>query len=233
MPTLNSELPLAPPREAAPLDTVPLLRGLAPAARQAVAAAAVRRFRPGETLWTAGGDAGGLFLILAGEVRVVRAPRGRQYAVHTDGPGGTLGEVPFFAGGRYPATAVAAAPTTCLVLDRATLARAVAADPELALRLMARLAERVRTLVARLDQRTVATVEQRLAALLLARHGAAGGGVFTLGATQAEAAEELGTVREVLVRALRRLRDGGFVETAARGRYRVLDKAGLRRVAAS
>lgn len=215
---------------AALLHAVSLFAGLAPAAHRVVGAAPVRRFRAGETLWSAGGEARGLFVVLAGTVRVVRAPEGRQYAVHTEGPGGTLGEVPFFAGGRYPATAVAVVPTTCLVLDRATLARAVAADPELALRLMARLAARVRTLVARLDARTAATVEQRLAALLLTRHAAAGGGVFTLGATQGEAAEELGTVREVLVRALRALRQDGVIERVARGRYRVLDAGGLRRL---
>jgi CRP/FNR family transcriptional regulator len=215
------------------LREVALFDGLAPAALRALAAGAVvRRFEPGATLWAAGADPRGLFVVLDGRVRVVRAPGGRQYAVHSEGPGGTLGDVPFFAGGRYPATAVAAAPTACLVLDRATLARAVAADPELALRLLARLAVRVRGLVERLDARTAATVEQRLAALLLARHAAAGGGAFALGATQAEAAEELGTVREVLVRALGALRRAGLVAAVARGRYRVLDAAGLRRAAA-
>ncbi len=66
---------------------------------------------------------------------------------------------------------------------------------------------------------------------VLARHAAAGGGAFTLGVTQAEAAEGLGTVREVLVRALRALRDAGLVAPVARGRYCVRDAAGLRRLA--
>jgi len=161
-------------------------------------------------------------------VRVVRAPGGRQYTVHTEGPGGTLGEVPLFAGGRYPATALAAEPTLCLVLRRDALARAIAADPELAFRLLARLAERVRTVVSRLDRRTSQTVPVRLATLLLARHAEAGGAPFTLGATQAEAAEELGTVREVLVRALRTLREAGLVEAAGRARFRVRDPAAVR-----
>ena len=218
--------------EPRPPEAPSLLRGLAPEARRALDAAPVRRFHTGETLWTAGADARGLFVVLSGRVRVVRAPDGRQHAVHAEAAGGTLGDVPFFAGGRYPATAVAAAPTTCLVLDRATVARAVAADPELALRLLARLAGRVRGLVERLDQRTTTTVEQRLASLLLARHRAARGAPFALGATQTEAAEELGTVREVLVRSLGRLRRAGVVGAPTRGRYRVLDEAALRRRAA-
>lgn len=221
----------------APLPDLPLFRGLAPEAAHVLAAAPRRRFRRGQTLWAAGAEAGALVVVLSGRVRVVRAvaagrSAGRQYGVHAEGPGGTLGEVPFFAGGRYPATAVAAEPTMCLLVDRATLARAVAADPELALRWLGRLAGRVRRLVERLDQRTGQTVEQRLAALLLARHAATGGTPFALAATQAEAAEELGTVREVLVRTLGRFRAAGLVGTPTRGRYLVTDRLALARLAA-
>ena len=218
------------------LDAAPLLAGLAPAARRAIAAGGVvRRFAAGEVLWVAGSAPRGLFLVLDGRVRVVRAPSGRQHTVHEEGPGGTLGEVPLFDGGRYPATAIAAERTRCLVLDRGTIAAAVAADPELAFRLLGRLAGRVRGLVARLDGRTAGSVEQRLAALLLARaeHArGAGDATFTLAATQAEAAEDLGTAREVLVRALRRLRERGVLATSGRGRYRVVDADALRRIVA-
>lgn len=153
--------------------------------------------------------------------------------MHTEGPGATLGEVPFFAGGGYPATAIATEPTTCLVLDRATVARAVAADPEHALRWLGTLAQRVRGLIERLDRQTASSVEQRVASLLLARHTAAGGASFVLATTQAEAAEEVGTVREVLVRVLRRFRESKLVVRTARRRYRVADVAGLERLARS
>jgi CRP/FNR family transcriptional regulator len=207
------------------------LATLSPEARRVLSAAPRRRFGTGETLWVAGGDARGLFVVLSGRVRVVRAPRGRQYAIHSEGAGATLGEVPFFAGGGYPATAIAAEPTTCLVLDRRTVARAIAADPEIALHWLGRLAARVRTVIERLDRQTASTVEQRLATLLLEHHVATRGAPFALAATQAEAAEELGTVREVLVRALRRLRDSRLVATPSRGRYRVLNVARLKRLA--
>jgi CRP-like cAMP-binding protein len=220
----------APPVPALP--DLPLFRHLAPEARRVLAAAPQRRFRRGQTLWTAGAEAAGLAVVLAGRVRVVRAPGGRQYGVHTEGAGGTLGEVPFFGGGPYPATAIAAEPTTCLWLDRATLARAVAADPDLALRWLGRLAARVRRLVERLDERTAHTVEQRVATLLLARHADARGRPFTLAGTQAEAAEELGTVREVLVRTLRRLCTTGVLDRPTRGHYQVRDATALRRLAA-
>ena len=220
-----------PSRPTSGLPDLPLFRGLAPAARRILAAAPRRRFRPEQTLWTAGAEAQGLAIILDGRVRVVRAPGGRQYAVHTEGAGGTLGEVPFFGGGRYPATAIAAEPTLCLWLDRPTLERAVAADPDLAFRWLGRLAHRVRALVERLDARTSLTVEQRLAALVLARDAEASGAPFRLARTQAEAAEELGTVREVLVRSLRQFRAEGLLESPARGTFVVRDRARLSRLA--
>jgi CRP-like cAMP-binding protein len=117
-------------------------------------------------------------------------------------------------------------------MDRATLARAVGEDPEIALRLLASLASRVRGLVERLDQQTVRTVAQRLAALLLSRHRASGRAPFLIARTQAEAAEELGTVREVLVRTLRQFRNSGLIDAPKRGHYLILDQARLKRMAA-
>lgn len=219
------------PAAIAPLPDLPIFRDLAPAAQHVLAAAPRRRFRRGQALWTAGAEATGLAVVLSGRVRVVRAPSGRQHGVHTEGPGGTLGEVPFFAGGRYPATALAAEPTTCLWLDHATLARAVTADPDLAMRWLGRLAQRIRGLVERLDERTARSVEQRVAAFLLDRHSQTPARPFKLASSQAEAAEELGTVREVLVRTLRRLRESGLVESPIRGWYRVRDLRGLQRLA--
>ena len=216
-----------------PLPDLPFFRDLAPRARATLAAAPQRRFRAGQTLWVAGADARGLAIVLRGEVRVVRAPAGRQYKVHTEGPGGTLGEVSFFAGGRYPATAVAVESTICLWLDRTTLARAFAADPELALRWLGALASRVRALVERLDQQTSRTVEQRLAALVLERHRAARGQPFAIGATQSEVAEDVGTVREVLVRTLRRFVTAGLLERTRRGVYRVRDAKALGHIAST
>ena len=61
--------------------------------------------------------------------------------------------------------------------------------------------------------------------------GAGGSGAFTLGATQAEVAEELGTVREVVVKELRALRAAGVLRSAGRGRVEVADAARLREIA--
>lgn len=213
------------------LERIELFRGLNPASREILERrAVVRRYPAGGVLWTAGSRPRGLFALVAGRVRIVRGAGGRQHVVHTEGAGTTIGEVPLFAGGDYPATAVAAEPVVCAVIDAATLEAAMAADPRLALRLLTRMAERVRGLVDRLDGRSSRTVGERLAEWLLAR-GQDAPGSFTLGVSQADLAEELGTVREVLVRELRRLREAGVIRPAAGRRWEIVDAAALRRAA--
>ncbi|CAN5772933.1 Crp/Fnr family transcriptional regulator [soil metagenome] len=215
------------------LARIPLLEGLNEAAMRELAARAVlRRFDPGTVLWRAGAEAIGLFVVLEGEVRVMRTVNGRRHLVHVEGAGGTLGEVPLFSGGRYPATAVASRRSVCVVLDRAAIAAAVRQDPELAFALLGRLADRVRTLIGRLAGIAGSTVANRLATYLLSRHEAAGGQAFSLGCSQSELAEELGTVREVVVKSLREIRTGGLIGSAGRARFVVTDEAALRALSA-
>jgi CRP-like cAMP-binding protein len=101
------------------------------------------------------------------------------------------------------------------------------ADPEVAWLLLRRLAGRVRTLVEQLDRLAARDVGARLAEYLLARAPEDGGAALTLGAPQARVAEELGTVREVLVRELRQFRAEGLLRSAGRGRYEIVDRGAL------
>jgi CRP/FNR family transcriptional regulator len=213
------------------LARLDLFRGLNDYAIGVLASgAATRTYEPARILWRAGSKPGDLFIVLEGEVRVVRSSHGRQHVIHTEGVGGTLGDVALFHGSDYPATAITARRTRCLVIGRDVLHEAIRQDPTLALALLERMAGRVRRLVERLDRIAAHTVHARLAAWLLERQ-AASRGAFTLGTTQLELAEELGTVREVVVRALRHLRDAGLIRSAGRGRYAVTDEASLRAIA--
>jgi CRP/FNR family transcriptional regulator len=193
-------------------------------------AAVQRSYAAGATLFRAGTEAAGIYVVLSGRVRVIRSRDGRQYVVHTEGPGGTLGELPFFEEGLFLATAVASEPTECLMLNRDALRRIMRDDPAVAWLFLRRLSARVRELVERLDRASTQAIPARLTAFLLTRsqHDQP----FTLGMTQAELAEELGTVREVIVRALAQLRKLGVIASAGRGRYVVRDLARLTELAA-
>ncbi len=213
------------------IAALPALAGARPAAVRELAARAVeRRFPEGAVLFTAGSPARGLFMLIEGRVRVLRSDGGRERVVHDEGPGGTLGEVPLFAGGGYPATAVALEPTRCAVFSRAALDAALREEPGLAWVFLARLAERVRGLVGRMEPDRGPGVVARVAALALARDPGAGRALDLT--PQWRVAEEIGTAREVVVRALRELRGRGALRTAGRGRFVVADRELLRRIAA-
>jgi CRP-like cAMP-binding protein len=210
-----------------------LLDSLSPTGREALLKQSIeRRFSTGEILWSAGDRPEGIALVLEGKVRIVRGRGGRQVVIHSGEPGATLGEVPFFTGGVYPATAIAAEPTRCLFLTHAAVTRAMEADPALAFFFLNRLSSRVQNLVERVDQLTVSSVQTRLARFIIERHHtiATSGRstsrrkdavTLSLGMTQTALAEELGTVREVVVRSLRGLRRLGAIESADNGKYRI------------
>jgi CRP/FNR family transcriptional regulator, dissimilatory nitrate respiration regulator len=211
------------------LDAIPFFAAFPRAAAQTLADRAVaRRFATGETLFRAGDEASGLMVVLEGKVRVIRRAGERAQVVHVEGVGGTLGEVPVFGGGGYPATAVAAEPTVCAVLAREALAAALRSSPDAAFVLLERLARRVREVVERLDRSALRSVSARLAEYLTVRADARGRSLVALGMTQTELAEELGTVREVIVRELHALRMAGLVRSLGGGKMEILDLPALR-----
>lgn len=220
-----------------PLEALPLFTSLAAATQARIRAhATMRHYSAGATLFRAGEHATGIFIVIDGQVRVASSRDGRQSVVHTEGPGGTLAEVPVFDGGVLPATAVAVTDARCLHLHRDALMAIMRDDPDVALLFLRRLSARVRHVVDRLDRVSTQPVVGRLAALLAARLEHAGdhspnptgADTVSLGMTQAAAAEELGTVREVIVRGLATLRAEGIIDAAGRGRFAVRDVEALR-----
>jgi CRP/FNR family transcriptional regulator len=203
---------------------LPLFRGLREDSLRLLAQHGLERsFVAGETLFRAGDTPFGIFVVLEGRIRVVRGQSGRQVVVHTEGAGGTLADVPFFAGGVLPATAIAAEPSVCAIFPREALRAAIAANPDVAFALLARLALRVRELVGRLDQVSSRSVAARLATFLLRLSDERRSAVVSLGMTQGQLAEELGTVREVIVRELRELRTAGITRPSRGGGVEILD----------
>lgn len=217
------------------LDDVPVLRGLGPRCREELAARSVIvRREAGGCFWRVGEQPRGILVLLAGRVRLVRSSGGgRRQVLHSEGPGVILGEVPFFDGGGYPATAEAEQRSVAILITGEALDAAMAADPGLAKVLLEGLARRVRQLAGRLESLSTLDVRARLARHVLhcadrADRTEAG---FGLGATQAALAEELGTVREVVVRHLTALRRGGILASAGRGRFTIVNRAALEAIA--
>jgi len=168
----------------------------------------------GDVLFEEGQPCRGLLVVAEGLVEVRQISlRGREQVFHTEGPGATLGEGPLFDGGGYIASAVALAPTRVLLLPRAEVLSLCQRRPEVALAVLKTMARRVRHFAGIVSDLAFRPVPERLARYL----DAAVTGPVTPGTgidltlTQAQLAARLGTVRELVARALQQLEESGII----------------------
>lgn len=185
-----------------------------------LAGAQVRDLQPGAVAHREGTRAAHLDLVMSGLVRVfVTAPDGRTLTVRYVRTGGLLGAVSLFASPFVlPATIQAVTEATLLCFVPATVRRAAETDVRVARALIDELSERVLSFIPEIPSSAFATVRQRVARHLidLASESPAGH-VLVARTGQQELADAVGTVREVVVRTLRQLREAGLVRTGREG----------------
>jgi CRP/FNR family transcriptional regulator len=182
-------------------------------------------------LYRAGDVADGLYVVMSGRVIVRRETSQRSEMLHTERAGGVLGEIPVFGGGHFPATAVALEPTQCCHVPIAVVERLLRDEPSFARFALERMAARAQSLLQRIDELTASTVTNRLAAYVVARAEQSTTADFTLGMSQSELANELGTAREVIVRGIAKLIEAGAIARTGRSRFAVRRLTTLRAIA--
>jgi CRP-like cAMP-binding protein len=187
----------------------------------------VRRYARGQALFVRGEPAKGLFVVLRGSVRVFQVgDTGREQVLTVEGPGNSVAELPLFDEGPYPAHAEAAEESLVFILGRERFDELLRARPEIAREVIRALSLRLRRLVRMTEDLALKEARQRVAALLLQlaeEHGPE----FVLPASNEQIAARLGTVREVVSRAVNGFAHDGLIELEGR-RVRVLDLPGLR-----
>ena len=185
-----------------------------------------RRFARDEVLFIAGEEARGLFVIVEGSVRAFReSVEGREQVIHVERAGATVAEVPVFDDGTFPSTVAAEEETTTLFIDRRDVRRLCIEHPEIALAALKVLAGRLRRCAELVEALSLREVGQRLARFLLGeartKGARAGGGLrVELTHTNQQIAARVGSVREVVSRALARLQHDGLI--ALEGRHLII-----------
>ena len=132
--------------------------------------------------------------------------------------GGTFAEVAVFDGGPYPSTAVAVEDSEVLFLATEDVRRFILDHPQAALTAVAHMAKKLRIIASLAEQLALKDVGQRLATLLLeearnAEPKLQDGISFSLPLSHSQLASRLGSVREVVTRALHKLVQNGVIET--------------------
>ena len=192
----------------------PLFAGLSEAglARLAEAARAIPLAK-GQILFAQGDPSDAAYVVAHGTMAVATVNGDGQVTHFADlAPGAVFGELAVIDGG--PRTAGISAVTDALVLrlPGEVLVALVADEPSFALNLMRDVIAKLRATDHRLEDRSVMSLEDRLAKFL--QQAKAG---TTVRLTQAQIADRLGVSREAVNRRLRALEEAGAV-TLGRGR---------------
>lgn len=209
------------------LSTIPYFANLDSATLEAVSRVAIQRaFEAGQVVFLEGEACSGLYVVQEGWLKSVKiSPAGREQVIRFVGPGESFNEIGVFAGGLNQVTVEALEPAVLWIIPRETLLSLMDTHASLCRLITQNLAQRVLHLIGLVEDLSLRTVEERLARLLLEQ---AQGDTFSRRrwSTQAEMAARLGTVPDVINRALRGLVEEGLIQIE-RHQIRILDRDGL------
>lgn len=209
------------------LSTIPYFANLDSATLEAVSRVAIQRaFEAGQVVFLEGDACSGLYVVQKGWLKSVKISQaGREQVIRFVGPGESFNEIGVFAGGLNQVTVEALEPAVLWIIPRETLLSLMDTHASLCRLITQNLAQRVLHLIGLVEDLSLRTVEERLARLLLEQ---AQGDTFSRRrwSTQAEMAARLGTVPDVINRALRGLVEEGLIQIE-RHQIRILDRDGL------
>lgn len=219
------------------LGRVPVFSTLAPEELAQVAEVVVpRRFEAGEVVFKEGDEGTTCYIMRSGRARAVREhPDGRSITLANFSPGDIFGEMAMLDGERRSATVEITEGTETIAILAADMHRLLRAHPDISLKLIAALGQRLRDTNERLARQSFQTVQSRVAAVLAqlvaaarAEAGGDGDGDVLITITQAELAQLAGSSRESASRFLAVLERAGII-TQGRGRLTVHDAEALGR----
>lgn len=188
----------------------------------------VRQLAREEMVFAEGDQCDGLLIVQSGAVKLFKmADSGREQILAVERAGSTLAELPLFDGGSVPASAVALEDSTLLFLPKREFLELCRRDSGVAFAVIRTLASRFRYLTTLVEELSLKEVSHRLARFLRDRALRDGvptrrGVEFPLEETNQEIGAEIGTVRDLVSRNLRRLVDRGVIKMERR-RVIVLD----------
>jgi CRP/FNR family transcriptional regulator len=213
------------------LSRLPSFSELDAATLEAVARVAMpRHYDSGQVVYLEGEPATVLFILEAGWVKATRmSPDGREQTLTVVKPVDFFGDIAVFTGSTYPGTVVALEDIEVWAIDRHAFLDLVAHHSQLALAVIRHLAERVMYFIGLAEDLSLRSVEARLANTLL-KHAEVRDGLLLVPRRQwttlDEMAARLGTVRDVLGRALRTLEEEQLLRVE-RHQIILLDPDGL------
>jgi len=199
--------------------------------RQIAALAVPRHFDSGQVVYVEGEPAEWFYLLESGWVKATRMSRdGREQAMMFLQAGEVFGDIAVLTGKNYPGTVLALEPVDVWGIPAEPFLKLVEQNSDLAMMVIRRLGARVLYFLDLVEDLSLRSVETRLAGTLL-QHAEKRDSQLVVPrrywTTFDEMAVRLGTVRDVLSRALKTLETDGLLRVEKQGII-LLDPDGLK-----
>ena len=211
------------------ISTIPLFNGLPEDQMVAIRKIALEKeFNKGEIIFSEGDEGNGFYVIAEGRVKVFKlSTEGKEQILHIFGPGQPFGEVPVFAGQKFPANAQAIEKTRVLFFLRVSIINLISANPSLALNMLAVMSKKLRQFAVQIENLSLKEMPARLASYLL-RHADEQNqdDVVILKISKGQLASTLGTIPETLSRMFAKLSGKNLISVEGR-KITLLDRRGL------
>lgn len=189
------------------------------------------RHAAGHTLFMQGDPGDRVFGVTSGKLEIsLISADGRKLVANIETRNGLVGEIAALDGGPRSASVTCLSDCVVVSLTRAQLLDRLARDPEIARSIIVHLCARVRWMSDEVGDQALLALDQRLAKRILFLSALIGDPIGWIVVSQQEIAEFLGATRETVNKSLSDWRAAGLVEVG-RGRLRIVDARGLRRVA--
>ena len=215
------------------ISTIPLFKGLPEDQMVAIRKIALEKeFNKGEIIFSEGDEGNGFFVIAEGRVKIFKlSTEGKEQILHIFGPSQPFGEVPVFAGQKFPANAQAIEKTRVLFFLRISIVNLISANPSLALNMLAVMSKKLRQFAVQIENLSLKEMPARLASYLL-RHADEQnqGDAVVLKISKGQLASTLGTIPETLSRMFAKLSGKNLISVDGKI-ITLLDRHGLEELA--
>ena len=167
----------------------------------------LRHYRRGDVIFNPSLKAEGFYILRSGKVKIYRIAKGKEQIIAIFSEPAFFGEAASFMGSNFPAWAQALQKSEVAYIPRRAFIRAMMEDPEMGMRLMAVMAQRLFHLAEVIESLSLKDAMSRVAGYILKNAKSS-----ELDFKTNLVAMELGLTSETVSRMLRRLKALGVIE---------------------
>lgn len=154
-----------------------------------------------------------VYFLTSGMVKLYKTnEEGKEAIIHFVRPGELFAEILLYLRNRYPVTAVATENSTALVINSKKLFDIIKQKPEISMKLIGTLAQRIKYFVNMVENLTLADAQKRFLNYLKNLSAKKNSSTFTLPASKADVALLLGVAPETFSRLLKKMSDEGILK---------------------